>query len=302
MKHVFEYDCGTNMLVHHTVLLELRQLVIYFLHFLFSIQREFSTDCVFNERLEHNYNYYTSTHHSTPLRTYYIALNRLGSPRKTHLPSNKPLGKLSTYAKAFTLMVEEHQSEMVIGKRFGFNHVKHGLKYLCESGKELIELSAKQLIYPQCSSGSSNSMIGNISIENNDKHKHKHSTHMRHTKSPLNRNRMSSNANALVSNCTEKTPHKKKKPNHANHTEKISDDNIKKHAKKSNANKKHGKKLNHRTQNTNTVTTTIKAIIERNTDKSETIVPANDDDIGVTSTANFMLSNEQSTVTSDEDY
>lgn len=202
-------------------------------------------------------------------------------------------------------MVAEHQSEMVIGKRFGFNHVKHGIKYLCESGKELIELSATQLVFPQCNGGGSNIMIGksNISIENSDNNKHKQSTHIRHTQNPVNRNRMSSNANALVSNCTEKTPHKKKKPNNATHTQKMSSDNIKKHPKKSNANKKQGKKLNHRTHSANTVTTTIKAILnERNTDKSETIVPANDDDFGVTSTANFMLSNEQSTVTSDEDY
>lgn len=88
-----------------------------------------------------------------------MALNRLGVPRKTHLPSNKPLGKLSTYVKAFTLTVPEHRSELVIGKRFGFNHVTHGIKHLCESGKQLMELTQKQLIYPECQSGSSNGSI-----------------------------------------------------------------------------------------------------------------------------------------------
>lgn len=135
-------------------------------------QREFTNDCIFNERLEDNYNYYTSTYHSSTLRTYYVALNRVGVPRKTHLPANKPLGKLSTYVKSFTLIVPELRSEAVIGQRFGINHVKHGIKHLCESGKELMELSAKQLIYPECNSsnnsGSSSSSSSSTSNHNSN--------------------------------------------------------------------------------------------------------------------------------------
>lgn len=99
--------------------------------------------------MEDNYNYYTSTHHSTPLRTYYVALNRLGGPRKTHLPANKSLGKLSTYVKSFTLTVPEHRSEAIIARLFGSNHVKHGMKHLCDSGKELMPLTTANLLIPK---------------------------------------------------------------------------------------------------------------------------------------------------------
>lgn len=272
---------------------------------LISIQREFSTDCVFNERLEHNYNYYTSTHHSTALRTFYIALNRMGGARKTHLPSSKPLGKLSTYAKAFTLVVPEHQSDMVIGKRFGYNHVKHGIKYLCESGRELIELSAKELVLPQCSSAKLSTIANsNISIENKDKNKHKQLIHLRHRSAP-NRHRSNANANALVSNCTEKTPNKKKhKPANGSNLHKIGDDIFRARTpKRSNLNKKNGKnKAHHRAQSnivTSTVKTTTSIVADNNT---ETIVPANDEEFGVTSSTNVIASNEQSTLTSEEDY
>lgn len=273
----------------------------------FHIQREFSRDCVFNERLEHNFNYYTSTHHSTHLRTFYIALNRLGTPRKTHLPANKTLGKLSTYAKAFTLVVPEYQSEMVIGKRFGYNHVKHGIKNLCESGKELIELSAKQLVMPQCSSSSNsnNSMMSNsnVSVENSEENKHKQSihTHIRH-RSTLNRNKMNANANVLLSNCTDKNINKKKKPNNASNLHNVDGNNKKKNLKKSNLNKKNGKnKLNHRGR-IQIAETTIETMTNvKYADKSQTIVPATaiDEDFGNTST---LQSNEQSTLSTGDDY
>lgn len=108
-----------------------------------------------------------------------MALNRLGVPRKTHLPSNKPLGKLSTYVKAFTLTVPEQRSESVIGKRFGFNHVTHGIKHLCESGKQLMELTHKQLIYPECQSGSSNGSI-NSSLGKKQPQQQPNQHHIRH--------------------------------------------------------------------------------------------------------------------------
>lgn len=127
--------------------------VNYFFFICFSLsfaQRDFTNDCVFNERMEDNYNYYTSTHHSTALRTFYVALNRLGGPRVTYLPANKSLGKLSTYVKSFTLIVPEHRSEALIARLFGPNHVKHGIKHLCDSGKELVELNARPMHQFEC--------------------------------------------------------------------------------------------------------------------------------------------------------
>lgn len=107
---------------------------------------------MFNERLLDNYNYYTSTHHSTSSKTFYLALNRLGGPRKTHIPSNKPLGKLSSYVRSMTLIVPEPRANAVLARLFGPNHVKHALKHLCASNKALHELTAKVLLVPQCSS------------------------------------------------------------------------------------------------------------------------------------------------------
>lgn len=101
--------------------------------------------------MQENYNIYASLRHSTAQRTYYLALNKLGQPRTTHLPAGKELGKLATYAKAMTLEVPEKQSEAVIGRLFGLNHVKHGLKQLCDSGKSLVELtSAVMRPNPKC--------------------------------------------------------------------------------------------------------------------------------------------------------
>lgn len=113
-------------------------------------QRDFSNNCIFNERMEDNYNYYTSTHHSTALRTFYVALNRLGGPRVTYLPANKSLGKLSTYVKSFTLIVPEYRSDALVARLFGANHVKHGIKHLCDSGKALIELNVPKMHRPEC--------------------------------------------------------------------------------------------------------------------------------------------------------
>lgn len=201
----------------------------------------------------------------------------------------------------------EHQSDMVIGKRFGYNHVKHGIKYLCESGRELIELSAKQLVVPQCNSSSSRlSAMGNsnVSTEDKDRNKQKQLTHIRH-RNPSNRHRINANANVLVSNCTEKMPSKKKhKAANGSNSHKIGDELFKERTpKKSNSKKRNSKiKAHHRAQS-NLVTTTVKATtIIRTADNTETIVPANDDEFSVTSTTNLMASNEQSTSTSDEEY
>lgn len=129
-----------------------------------------------------------------------MALNRLGAPRKTHLPSNKSLGKLSTYAKAFTFIVPEHRSENVIGKRFGFNHVKHGIKHLCESGKELMILSEKQLFVPECIVGSANN--DNVNIANSSSLSKKQPHHMRHVNTNNNPNNHRSAPAPLIDRST----------------------------------------------------------------------------------------------------
>lgn len=98
--------------------------------------------------MQDNYNYYTSTYHSTSLKTFYVALNRLGGPRKTHVPANKPLGKLSTYVRSFTLTVPEAKTEAVIAKLFGANRIKHGMKQLCDAGHTLTALTANKLWRP----------------------------------------------------------------------------------------------------------------------------------------------------------
>lgn len=109
------------------------------------MQKELTDDCIFNETMQENYNIYSSTSHSTAQKTFYLALNKVGQPRKMHLPAGKDLGKLATYAKALTFTVPEKTSEALIGRTFGINHVKHGLKQLCDSGRSLFELTSKVL-------------------------------------------------------------------------------------------------------------------------------------------------------------
>lgn len=109
------------------------------------MQKELTDDCIFNETMQENYNIYSSTSHSTAQKIFYLALNKVGQPRKMHLPAGKDLGKLATYAKALTFTVPEKTSEALIGRTFGINHVKHGLKQLCDSGRSLFELTSKVL-------------------------------------------------------------------------------------------------------------------------------------------------------------
>lgn len=109
------------------------------------LQKEFTDDCVFNESMLENYNIYASTYHSNSQKIFYLALNKLGQPRKTHLPANKALGKLATYAKSFTFTVPDKRTEDLIARLFGVNHVKHGLKQLCDSGKSLVDLVSKKM-------------------------------------------------------------------------------------------------------------------------------------------------------------
>ncbi|XP_075227925.1 fibroblast growth factor branchless [Lycorma delicatula] len=65
--------------------------------------REFQDECKFNEMIEeHNYNTYSSAKYSNQRRTQYLALNRIGQPRKVLIRAGTPLGKLSTYTRVLT--------------------------------------------------------------------------------------------------------------------------------------------------------------------------------------------------------
>lgn len=117
-------------------------------------QAEFTDDCIFNESMEqHHYNTYSSTYHSNEKRTLYLGLNRHGQPRKIQLPTTRQLGKLSTYTKSLTQTVAPERVDKLIARLFGANHVRHGLKQLCDTGKVLQEIIAKGLNEkPKCNS------------------------------------------------------------------------------------------------------------------------------------------------------
>lgn len=97
------------------------------------------------------FNHYSSVYHSSKFRVQYLALNRHGQPRKVHVPASRTLGKLSTYTKTMPQSVTNETYEIILSKRFGSNHVKHGLKQLCDGRKTLIELTDKILkTRPKC--------------------------------------------------------------------------------------------------------------------------------------------------------
>ncbi|XP_066155511.1 fibroblast growth factor 3-like [Euwallacea fornicatus] len=73
---------------------------------------EFGDECIFNETIEAtNYNKYSSSKYSNERRTFYLALNRRGQPRKVMVKARQQLGKLSSYTRVLTRSVtpEEHQ-------------------------------------------------------------------------------------------------------------------------------------------------------------------------------------------------
>lgn len=100
---------------------------------------------------QHHYNTYSSTFHSNAKRTLYLGLNRHGQPRKIQLPATRPLGKLATYTKSLTQTVALERVEPLIARLFGANHVRHGLKQLCDTGRVLQDIIAKGLkSKPKC--------------------------------------------------------------------------------------------------------------------------------------------------------
>lgn len=94
---------------------------------------------------QHHYNTYSSTYHSNAKRKLYLGLNRHGQPRKIQLPATRQLGKLATYTKSLTQTVVNERVEKLIARLFGANHVRHGLKQLCDTGKVLKEVIANGL-------------------------------------------------------------------------------------------------------------------------------------------------------------
>ncbi|KAF7267116.1 fibroblast growth factor branchless [Rhynchophorus ferrugineus] len=64
---------------------------------------EFRDECIFNETMEQtNYNKYWSNKYSNERRTYYLALNRRGQPRKVMVKARQQLGKLDSYTRVLT--------------------------------------------------------------------------------------------------------------------------------------------------------------------------------------------------------
>ncbi|TMW49426.1 hypothetical protein DOY81_005492 [Sarcophaga bullata] len=169
----------------------------------FSLQKEFTDDCVFNESMEqHNYNTYSSTYNSNTRRKYYLALNRHGEPRKLQIPPSRSLGKLATYTNAIPETVPQERVEQLIAKNFGANRVKHGIRQLCDTGKPLIELidSKNFKARPKCNpnnsnnnSNSKNTLSRNIDKDNSlvshnhHQHQHHHTNKQHNCTTPLNR-------------------------------------------------------------------------------------------------------------------
>jgi len=116
-------------------------LIAFYFHFQ---KVEFTDDCIFNESMEqHHYNTYSSTLHSNGKRTFYLGLNRHGQPRKIQIPSSRQLGKLSTYTKSLTQTVAQEKVDKLITRLYGANHLRHGLKQLCDTGKVLQDIKLK---------------------------------------------------------------------------------------------------------------------------------------------------------------
>lgn len=256
-----------------------------------------------------------------------MALNRVGMPRKTHLPANKPLGKLSTYVKSFTLIVAEQRSDAVIGQRFGMNHVKHALKHLCESGKELIELSAKRLIQPECGSTSShnNSSIGSsLGIATSNSMKKQPNHNMRHANGGHHRKLVPAaltdrsqhrkttvgahhSARPKASDCVapQCTPKKKKLNNGGGAMIRKNVNVNKKNVKKSNQKStkaKSIKKLVVTTARTTTTTSTKATTPASILDSSISGADSYDDELEDSSVGMPLPTNSHSALLSDEDY
>jgi hypothetical protein len=115
---------------------------------------------------QHHYNTYSSTRHSNAKRTFYLGLNRHGQPRKIQLPATRQLGKLSTYTKSLTQTVAHERVDQLITRLYGANHLRHGLKQLCDSGRVAQTLKIKE-------PGKSHKCNGKANNQNKKKRKKK---------------------------------------------------------------------------------------------------------------------------------
>ncbi|XP_070493464.1 probable serine/threonine-protein kinase DDB_G0283337 [Chironomus tepperi] len=131
---------------------------------------EFTDDCIFNESMEqHHYNTYSSTLHSNGKRTFYLGLNRHGQPRKIQIPSSRQLGKLSTYTKSLTQTVAQERVDKLITRLYGANHLRHGLKQLCDTGRVLQDIKLKGVKNKsKCNGSAKNNNNNNKKKKNNN--------------------------------------------------------------------------------------------------------------------------------------
>uniref|UniRef100_A0A1L8DJH2 Fibroblast growth factor n=2 Tax=Nyssomyia neivai TaxID=330878 RepID=A0A1L8DJH2_9DIPT len=114
--------------------------------------RKFTDDCVFNETMEeHHYNAYSSTYNSNAQRVLYLAINRNGQPRRLWIPSTRTLGNLTKHTNSLTHFVEPKRVEDLVARIFGQNHVRHGLKQLCDSGINVPDVP--MVARPKCNMG-----------------------------------------------------------------------------------------------------------------------------------------------------
>uniref|UniRef100_A0A1B0C9E0 Fibroblast growth factor n=1 Tax=Lutzomyia longipalpis TaxID=7200 RepID=A0A1B0C9E0_LUTLO len=116
--------------------------------------RKFTDDCVFNETMEeHHFNAYSSTYNSNAQRVLYLAINRHGQPRKMWIPPTRTLGNLTKYTNSLTHLVDPKRVEELVSRIFGPNHVRHGLKQLCDSGKAINAQEVPMAPRPKCNMG-----------------------------------------------------------------------------------------------------------------------------------------------------
>ncbi|XP_044764917.1 uncharacterized protein LOC123321411 isoform X1 [Coccinella septempunctata] len=110
--------------------------------------KEFGDECVFNETIEkHYYNTYSSSKYSNDKRTFYLALNRRGQPRKVMLKAKQQLGRLSSYTRVLTRYVSPERTEEL-------NHMRHHAHICAPSANSKLRLLSSHkdpsIEFPRC--------------------------------------------------------------------------------------------------------------------------------------------------------
>ncbi|CAB0011365.1 unnamed protein product [Nesidiocoris tenuis] len=84
---------------------------------MFCSQREFTDECVFNEKIEqHHYNTYSSTKYSNARRTLYLGMTRKGEVRRVQVRTGTVLGRLSTFTRVLTQSVDAEEAARIHGR------------------------------------------------------------------------------------------------------------------------------------------------------------------------------------------